>query len=185
VNTNWQVSPGLNLSGNFGTREGASFNTALTLNSSKHATTSMNATVNDRNGLRWNVGQSIGDLKGSIQSSELGTSSNFSYRLPVFPIDSNADITANYQLNYQPNASKLGTIMGRYSSPAQNRQGKSIWEGEFGYGWSILGNGLLASVEVRFLDGINFRSRYQGVSINGRENIYSAEIITTIDGSGN
>jgi hypothetical protein len=183
VNANWQLTPGLSIDGNYGSREGVGIGSSLFL-SSGGASTSIRASIDDRSRFRWSLGQSIGDWQGNIQGNEIGTSSELSYRLPIFAVNNNSEVTANYQFSYQPTLSELKTILWRYRSTQKNSGGQSLWQGELGYGWSSLGDGGLGALELYPLSGIQLRTRYQGVSSAGKQNNFSAEILVSLETQG-
>jgi len=182
-NVNWQVLPSLSLFSTADSRDAPSVGLQFS-KSSRNSYTSVRASLDTRDRLRWNLTQRLGNLEFTQRGNEIGTLSELGYNFSSKnSFSSSSSLLLRYETRNQNNRSdnNIATLTWRYRSPKRAIDGSSLWEAQLGYGISSQGTGLIATLGTTVIPGLLLRGRYQGVSVTSDQATFNIELVSSLD----
>jgi hypothetical protein len=180
ANANWRMTPNFSVVSTYESLRGATVG-AEYFTSGIDSSTSLRSDVSSRGQVRASASQRWENLQATLQRNESSNNAELSYRLPT---EGYSDGGHEFVLGYQNSAQTINTsftsVLWRYRSPERVGNGRYLWQSEVGYGWSGFGAGLLATVDLNVLPGLQLRSSYRGISDTSNQNSYAIELTTTL-----
>ena len=181
-NLNWQLFPGLTLTGNGNSRDRTLAGGFRVAHSSRYFSLFATASLDTDNNLRWSLNKRLGNLRLTYQGNEITTVSELTYGL-----SGSNSLLSGHTLFIAYDSRNLNNINNdllslgwRYRSTSRTLEGRNLWEFDLGYGWGSNGRGIIASLGVA-LPGLSLRLRYQEVSVSDSSPSFRVELLPSFN----
>jgi Carboxypeptidase regulatory-like domain len=183
ANAYWRLNKNIAAISSYDSQRGTSIGGEYFINS-PNASTSLRTDIDDQGRIRLAANQRWDNFQANYNRNESGSNGQITYRPGGYSLDGGSEFSVGYQDSNQTFSSQLISALWRYRSPERTSDGRSLWQTELGYGWSLSGSGILATADLNILPGIQLRSSYRGISDSSSQGSYAIELTTTLLTSG-
>lgn len=168
----WQITNTFTLRNRYNSRQGLSVNGELSFRGGR-----LSIGVNPQTGLQTSLGARFAQrFQLRFRGNSISSSTELNYSLtPRRSVTSDQSLQFNYETRGAND--QLAQLTWEYRQRNRSRS-EGQWRAEFGYGLGSEGSGLVASLEVPTIAGLQLQGRYRGISLTSNTPQYSLELTT-------
>jgi hypothetical protein len=185
ANANWRLNGNFSATSTYESLRGLTVGGEY-FSSDRNSGTILRTDISNRGQIRAYASQRWENLQASLQQNESSNNAELSYRIPIESgySDGGHEFLLGSQNSRQTVNTNFTSALWRYRSPEKVGNGGYLWQTELGYGWSGFGSGLLATVDLNLIPGLQLRSSYRQISDTSNQGSYAIELTTTLLTSG-